>query len=294
MKYILLTILLIFGATTVSASSLTNILRYGTYPNQTCGFIISGEINSDTVSGFKKVLKSIRNPQDCSLNSSGKPAYTFFKTVTLTGSNGGDLNAAVEIIDLIIKNDLITHIDELITDERQCLSSCALIFASGSQRHYTNPRALNSASTNNILGIHKPYFTEGNYDYLNNEKVLDEIKYSLIKIFNENDIDPRFTIKMFETPSESILFPKVTDLLIWGVITSFSLPEFYKSAELQDSNCKSKMSYLKNVNAAFELKFNYLKKEPVLSSNSDRIYSPSEIKKGYQKSLSCLNYHFLH
>ena len=91
----------------------------------------------------------------------GKPAFIFFKTLTLIASPGGDLNAAVEIIDLVKKYKLVTHVDELVSGAGGCLSSCALIFAAGNKRHYTNPETLDFASNNIIVGIHKPFFRRG-------------------------------------------------------------------------------------------------------------------------------------
>lgn len=270
------------------------ILRYGTLPHVTCGFVLSGEVNFEKVADFILDLQSIRNPATCELDPAGKPAHTFFKTFTLIDSPGGDLHAALDIINLIKKYKLVTHVDAVMSQNIGCLSSCALVFAAGSQRHYTDPKNLGSATQNNTLGIHKPYFTSGTYDYLKSEKALDRVKYELVKTFADNGLDPRFTITMFETPSEDIKYPLITEMLIWRVISSLALPEFYKAAGIQNYDCIASGTYLEHVNALE--RFNGFVNR---SNNGEGIYGSggevplSRLLQGRYNVLKCLNYHFL-
>ena len=66
---------------------------------------------------------------------------------------------------------------------------------------------------------------QGTYDYLEHEKRLDIMKYEIIDFLETVHVDPRFAIKMFETQNSKMLFPNLSDLLIWRVISSLEPPE---------------------------------------------------------------------
>ena len=294
MKNLSLKIFLVIAALFGSVGAATSeIIRYGDFPNQTCSFVIRGEINTQTLAIFRTDLNTLRNVNTCAKDSSGKLAQHFFKVVTLQDSVGGDLSAAFEIVKLITDYGLVTHVDDNLSFNTGCLSSCALIFAAGKERHYTKNKNSTSIDENVIFGIHKPYFLNGSYEYLKNERLLDEIKYKLINHFNESGVDPRFTIKVFETASENIVFPKITDMLIWRVITSLSLPETYKSAGLLNDHCPVKQPYEK-----FQYDVQSLKKHYYITKQKFRSKTVTEAKfeqveRAFFNVLSCLNYNFV-
>ena len=238
------------------ASSVTPI-KLGVKPPHVCGLLIQGDITETLKNDFHTYLNSKVNPDNCELdNNSNLFGYDAFKTVTLRGSRGGDLNAAFDIMKSIRKHKLITQIDASFTNNKTengyvgCFSSCALIFASGFERHFTEkykhtifkngiPHGDGKSTSDYILGIHKPDLSKGTYDYLNKEKYLDELKYKIISFLNENGIDARFTIKMFETSHENIFYPTLEDLLIGRVVTSLDEPEVYKGLFLRQEFIES-------------------------------------------------------
>lgn len=67
-------------------------------------------------------------------------------------------------------------------------------------------------------------FAKGTYDYLRKEKELDKLKYKIIDFMQTQGIDPRFVITMFETKSQDMYYEKLSNLLIWDVITSLDRP----------------------------------------------------------------------
>ena len=204
------------------------VIKLGISPPYKCAYVITGEINQNLYESFKNSLNEKRNSSDCTKDSTGKNAYSFIKTVILKTSTGGDLNAAFKIMKLIGYHKLITQIDSDLTE--YCLSSCALIFASGNHRHWSiNEDYKNS---NHVLGIHKPDFVDGTYEHLNKEKALDKIKYEIIDYLSKVGIDPRFVIKMFETSNEKILYPKMQELLVWKTVTELGDPQYFKSLNL--------------------------------------------------------------
>lgn len=285
---------LIFGLILLanfSTLTLAEALRHSKVPTQSCSFIIEGQINKQRLEKFRADLISLRNPKSCMLDNYGVPAHSFFNLVTITNSPGGDLNAAFEIMKLIRKYKLNTHLDELLSETPKCLSSCSLIFASGIQRHYTNPKQLGSANNNILLGIHKPYFTKGSYDYETEEKLLDKMKYEIMDFLSIGGIDPRFTIRMFEVQSKNIEFPSISDLLIWRVITSLNHPINYKAAGVIDNTSTDKRcrrsEYFTILNVAYELQ-GYVSQNNPIDGNS-----VNKLKNGYERVLSCLNYTFI-
>jgi hypothetical protein len=147
--------------------------------------------------------------------------------VSLGVSIGGDVQAAMEIAEIITRNELNTMMwDRPIFSQnnflkQHCLSSCALIFASGKERYFPD------ISENNILVIHKPEFLQKRSDTVKAEMELDQLKYRFIEVFNAKLIDPNFTIRMFETKFEDIYYPTIRELLLWRVITSFEKPRSF-------------------------------------------------------------------
>lgn len=158
------------------------------------------------------------------LNKPSEKCEKIAPVVSLGASVGGDVQAAMEIAGLIMQNGLSTMIwqrpmsSEKRHMKQHCLSSCALIFASGRERYFPD------VSENNILGIHKPEFLQKRQDTVRAEMELDRLKYDFIDVFDNNSIDPNFTITMFETKFEDIYYPKIRELLLWRVITSFEKP----------------------------------------------------------------------
>ena len=178
-----------------------------------CILGIEGTITPVTANLFKEKLT---NPS--------KKCEKIAPVVSVGASVGGDVQAAMEIAELIMSNDFSTMIWQrpMFSENRyldqHCLSSCALIFASGKERYFPD------ISENNILGIHKPEFLQKRQDTVKAEMELDRVKYDFIDVFNNNSIDPNFTITMFETKFEDIYYPKIRELLLWRVITSFEKP----------------------------------------------------------------------
>jgi hypothetical protein len=205
-----------------------------------CAFLIEGAISSQSIAALKADSNSIRSTEDCSLDGNGKKASSFIKDIVLRDSPGGDLAAAFQIMNLIRALELNTHLDTSLARANKCQSACALIFASGEQRHFTSALG-RFGSRNNLLGIHKPDFVEGTYAYVDKERKLDEIKYQIIDFLSLNQIDPRFVISMFETPTSKMYFPELSDLLIWRVVSSLDLPSNFKSlnlGEFRSNPCK--------------------------------------------------------
>ena len=178
-----------------------------------CILGIEGTITPVTSNLFKEKLT---NP--------AKSCEKIAPVISIGASVGGDVQAAMEISELIMRNDLSTMIwqrpmsSENRYVDQHCLSSCALIFASGRDRYFPD------ISENNILGIHKPEFLQKRQDTVKAEMELDRVKYDFIDVFENNSIDPNFTISMFETKFEDIYYPKIRELLLWRVITSFEKP----------------------------------------------------------------------
>lgn len=201
------------------ANEKSNIGTYkitGPSGKQVCVFGLRGEITSREAEWFQNAFK---NRNFCKTNNLPDP--TIFWIIS---SPGGDVEAAVEIMQIIRKHKISTFIwyDQYSYERTfipECLSACALIFSSGLHRHFRK-----KVEENTHLGIHKPSFVERTYDYVTEEKKHDEIKYALIDAMQEIGIDPRFIIKMYETKSEEMYFEKLTNLLIWNVITSLDLP----------------------------------------------------------------------
>ena len=59
------------------------------------------------------------------------------------------------------------------------------------------------------------------------------IEYQFINMFQQNDIDPKFVVRMFETNFDEMYFPDIRELLIWGVITSYEKPPSF--TQLQEN-----------------------------------------------------------
>lgn len=213
----------IVGTSTLQA----DMLVFGSKEERVCSFLIEGEISQETASNFQKEMMAKRNPLSCELSASGQEANSFIRDVVLQNSPGGDVAAAYSIMQTIRNFELNTHIDTAFSGINSCQSACALIFASGKQRHLTD-RLSRFEGFNSQLGIHKPDFIEGTYDFLQQERELDKLKYELIDFLSSGGVDPRFTISMFETPAASMFFPTLQDLLIWRVVTSIDLPASHK------------------------------------------------------------------
>jgi len=178
-----------------------------------CVFGLNGQITDIEATWLKDELK---DPTRCEGNSPN--------IFWIISSGGGDVKSALEIMELIDKYNLITFIYEELSQSHisspgKCLSACGLIFSSGKQRHFKS-----KYDSNNFIGIHKPSFVNRSYDYLKEEKELDTLKYELIKIMEQNGVDPRFVIAMYQTRAEEMYYETLSNLLIWDVVTSLDFP----------------------------------------------------------------------
>lgn len=195
------------------------LIRAGVDTPYKCAYVISGDISLHLFEAFRSATLEKRRRSDCELDNAGEPASNFIKTVVIRSSRGGDLRAAFGIMNLIQQNDFVTHIHSGPGMTEFCLSSCALIFASGIHRHMTFDRERSL-----VLGIHKPSFVEGTYEHLQQEQELDNVKYTIIEHLSQVGVDPRFTIKMFETSFSEMTIPSLEELLVWDVVTDLEAP----------------------------------------------------------------------
>ena len=178
-----------------------------------CLIGIEGTITPRTATKFKEKMD---NPDtDCE---------AIAPVISIGSSIGGDVEAALRIAEIIKQKELNTLIwkkpmrDVNRHKQQECLSACALIFASGKNRYFPD------VYTNQILGIHKPAFLEQREDKVQAEIDLDRLKYRFIRLFESRNISPDFAISMFETRFEDMYYPDVRELSLWGVITSFEYP----------------------------------------------------------------------
>ena len=109
-----------------------------------CMFGLNGQITDAEATWLKNELET---PTKCEGNSPN--------IFWIISSVGGDVKSALEIMELIDKYNLITFIAEGLAHfaPGKCLSACGLIFSSGKQRHFKS-----KYDSNNIIGIHKPFF----------------------------------------------------------------------------------------------------------------------------------------
>lgn len=254
----------------VSQSAGADVVRFG-FSNSKCAFVIEGEISETSLSTFRKNLFQKRDQNTCLPVENGEISKGFIKDVVLKDSIGGDIQSAFEIMKIIQEEKLNTFVDTAFSGFNKCQSACALIFASGKQRHLSN-NFQRFEKQNSYIGVHKPYFIEGSYQYLEEEKKLDEMKYEIIEFLKKNQIDPRFTIKMFETSSSDMFFPKLTDLLIWRVVTSVETPQSLKFIGL-DRN----------------LKIEGINKKYCKPKQSKEYYMLAEVKKDLTKMIEAMH-----
>ena len=191
-----------------------------------CALYLHGEITQKLADEFIVDSNQKRDPITC--KKSDEKTAEYASILVLGNSPGGDLSAAFQIMRQIQARKIVTWIDIQLaknfdkTAQQQCLSSCALIFASGVHRHYSNDGE--KLLFNRTIGIHKPRFLEGTYDYVQQERKLDEVKYQMLEFFKNIGVDPRFVIKMFEVENKNMKLEDLNKLLIWRVVTSLESP----------------------------------------------------------------------
>ena len=211
-----LTILLLTIAVKVSATEQAVVAKFELSHNlyeSFCLIGIEGTITPQTATKFKERIED--QDTDCKVVA---------PVISVGSSIGGDVEAALKIAEIIKQKELNTLIwkkpmrSENSHKQQECLSACALIFASGRNRFFPD------VYTNRILGIHKPAFLEQREDKVQAEMDLDRLKYHFIRLFESRNISSEFTINMFETRFEDMYYPDVRELSLWGVITSFEYP----------------------------------------------------------------------
>lgn len=191
-----------------------------------CAIYLHGEITQKLADEFIAETEQKRDPVTCKKSEDNIAEYS--SILFLGNSPGGDLSAAFQIMRQIQARKIITWLDIQLaksfepTAQQQCFSSCALIFASGVHRHYSNDTQ--KPLFNQLIGIHKPRFLERTYDYVQQERKLDELKYQMVEFFKSISVDPRFVIKMFEVENKSVKLEDLDNLLIWRVVTSLETP----------------------------------------------------------------------
>jgi len=200
-----------------------------------CEVIITGNIDEKTYTDFYDFLifpVNVNEPfcsRDTASTIEGSEAI---HSVLLASSIGGEVEYAVKIIRLLQKFNIPTRVTQYpaqqIGNRDACLSACSLIFAGSPYRHYVTTKSplddllidkfrFPQKFTN--LGIHKPKFTSGNYDRVQRERELDNIKYDLIDLLQRVGVSPEFVIRTFETPNKDVFFPSLHQLLLWNVVT---------------------------------------------------------------------------
>ena len=217
--FMVLALLMTIGST-VAAKDEILVKKIGHSDYKTaCVVLITGLIQPSSTAAFKEAVEELNSKDDSECVNS--------KLVLLSGSTGGDLRAAWSIMQIIRDTNLDTAVGLFPSTETNptkiagnfCYSSCALIFASGRNRHF-----LTTDTNSYILGIHKPSFAQKSENYLKEEKALDDIKYKLADFYKEIGISPKFVISMFQTEFADMKFEQMKNLLIWRVITSFDYP----------------------------------------------------------------------
>lgn len=215
----------IFSSGKLWAQETVGIFKYGVEQDFVCSVFVGGEISPKTYQDFGYLLNLNINPKTCLADQNGLPVKRVIDTIFIMNSYGGDVESALNIGRLIKRENLNTHTDSFTTET--CFSACVLIYAAGKNRHITSGLSeFNDAST--PLGLHKPDFVHGSYEYAENEQKLDRLKYKLIDLYKENNIDERFIIKMFETSFENIYVTKLNQALVWQLINSLQPPESLK------------------------------------------------------------------
>ncbi len=212
----ILTILLLIIAAKVSSTEQAVVSNFKLSHNLYESFCILGIEGTITPLTATKLKEKFEKPSS--------KCKVVAPVISIGASIGGDVEAALKIAELIKQNKLNTLIWKkplLSTNnykQQECLSACALIFASGKNRYFPD------VYTNRILGIHKPAFLEQREDKVQAEIDLDRLKYRFIRLFESRNISPDFAISMFETRFEDMYYPDVRELSLWGVITSFEYP----------------------------------------------------------------------
>ena len=159
------------------------------------------EINWDDVDSFKKILSE--NPQ--------------IESVYLT-SWGGQIDAAIEIGDIIIDYELNTHVVEI------CFSACPLAFLGGEKRTLQRGDKIGfHQGTWDAESIEEYYDNKETQEYYGWESPFDfaswlyedtqrEI-YSEFKYYIERGIDPAFVIETMAARSDDGWYPRRKELL---------------------------------------------------------------------------------
>lgn len=124
---------------------------------------ITGNITSSDVQAYKSLRKSFKT-NDNSLNNSR------FDLIVSLNSNGGDVNAAIELGELFRADEAATYVDS----NEHCYSSCVFLLAAGVER-----RVKDNAS----IGIHRPYKTIDNATTVKQQKLEQAKTEKLVKSY---------------------------------------------------------------------------------------------------------------
>ena len=192
-----------------------------------CAGVIRQEIKPSIASSIRTYLETKVHPANCKPAENGILGSELLKVIEITDSIGGDLNAAVAIVELMQRYDIAVE-----TWDRgpkyskfKCASACALIFAGAPRRHYIVGQNDGSVFPpfSSKFGLHKPEFIVPNNvfkDEVAKEKEYDRLKYRLIELYKKVGVKPQFVIRSFETSSGELFIPRYIDILLWGVVTS--------------------------------------------------------------------------
>ena len=206
-KYILISLIL-FNTMVIHANEKFtldgNVLYYNT---EIASKEENREINWDDVDSFKKILSE--NPQ--------------IKSVYIT-SWGGQIDAAIEIGDIIIDYELNTHAVEI------CFSACPLAFLGGEKRTLQRGDKIGfHQGTWDAASIEEYYDDKETQEYYGWKNPFDfaswlcedtqrEI-YSEFKYYIERGIDPAFVIETMAARSDDGWYPRRKELLDANFLT---------------------------------------------------------------------------
>ena len=177
-----------------------------------CIIEISGFISAGTVKRFKKALEEARQDYTCWDNT----------TLVLKQSAGGNVRPSIQIMDIIISEGMETLIQQnLVNGEKNyCLSSCALIFATGFKRYFRS-----FDGNNKTIGIHRMHsYKTGSTSEDHIGMIISVYEEHLTKLYEWLGISPQFFKSVTQTDFKSMRYESLDNLLDWGVISSLELP----------------------------------------------------------------------
>lgn len=224
----LILIIFLFTVASPAYSEFKSFGPYIEYSNKIyCVGLLSQEIQDADYQKLNNYLNSTISPETCEPSQNGRKGKELLKVIELNDSPGGELLAAMGIIDLLQKNEIAVEVWDRGPKYRRfkCSSACALIFAGAPKRHYVISKNEGSIYPphEGYFGLHKPKFTNSQNTFENaveKEKEYDRLKYLLIDMLGKVGVDAEFVIRAFETKHSNIYIPLFVDLLMWEVITT--------------------------------------------------------------------------